>query len=65
MKRIRVTVKPDGQTTVETQGYAGHECRQADGWLRDALGLSATDTPTAEAFTEATQDQTLEITDAQ
>lgn len=58
MKRIRVTVKPDGTTTVQTQGYAGQECREADRWLRDALGLSTQETPTAEAFTEASQDQT-------
>ena len=38
MKRIEITVTPDGQTRIETKGFAGSECRDASRFLQRALG---------------------------
>src|SRR5262249_18389851 len=45
---IEVTVSPEGETTVQTKGYAGPECRQASQFLEHARGLIVQDrTPPA------------------
>ena len=38
MKIIEITVLPNGQTKVETQGFVGAECRQARQFIEKALG---------------------------
>lgn len=40
MKRIEITVSPDGQSKVETFGYSGSECRDASRLIEQALGQS-------------------------
>jgi hypothetical protein len=50
---IEVTVSPTGETTVQTKGYAGPECRQASKFLEQALGVTVQDRNTAEFHTEA------------
>ena len=49
---IEVTVSPTGETTVQTRGYAGPECRQASKFLEQALGVTVQDRTTAEFFAE-------------
>jgi len=39
-KIIEVLVSPDGQTTIQTKGFAGDGCRQASKALEQALGLA-------------------------
>ena len=38
MKTIEIIVAPNGQTRVETKGFAGSECRQASRFVEQALG---------------------------
>ena len=37
-KIIEVTVRPNGQTNVETKGFAGAECQEASRFVELALG---------------------------
>jgi len=54
---IEVTVSPTGETTVQTKGYAGAECRQASQFLEQALGVTVQDRNTAEFYTEVETQQ--------
>jgi hypothetical protein len=58
MKLIEVTVSPAGETTVQTKGFAGAECREASRFLEQALGARAAEALTAEFYQgqEARQD---------
>lgn len=47
---IEVTVSPNGETTIQTRGFAGGECLQASKFLEQALGVVASDQKTAEYF---------------
>ena len=51
--RIEVTVSPAGEIRIETRGYQGAACRNADAPLRAALGLVRSDQPTAEMYAAA------------
>ena len=48
MKTIEITVSPQGETKVETRGFAGPECREASRFLEQALGTRSAETLTAE-----------------
>jgi hypothetical protein len=50
VSRIEVTVSPAGEVRIETRGFQGTACRNADAFLRSALGLVRSDQPTAEAY---------------
>jgi hypothetical protein len=45
---IEIVVKPDGNTTVQTKGFAGSSCREATRFLEKALGQVAGEQLTAE-----------------
>ncbi len=45
---IEVIVSPQGQTTIQTKGYAGPNCLQASKFLEQALGLVTSDRQTPE-----------------
>jgi hypothetical protein len=47
-KTIEVVVGPNGQTTVQTRGFAGDACRHASKALEQALGLVEREQLTAE-----------------
>ena len=51
--RIEVTVSPAGEIRIETRGFQGQACRNADAFLRSALGLVRSDQPTAEMYAAA------------
>ncbi len=53
MKRIEITVGADGETRIETKGFAGPECKAASKPYEDAMGVTTSDTPTAEARLQA------------
>jgi len=55
MKTIELVVSPSGETKLETKGFAGDGCRQASAFLEQALGVTQTDQPTAEALTATDQ----------
>ena len=54
-KTIEIIVSPDGQTRVETKGFAGNECRQASQFIEQALGQRTGEHLTAEFHQNASQ----------
>ena len=57
-KTIETTVSPKGETTVQTKGFAGSECRQASEFIEKALGQRTGEQLTAEFHQQAVQQQT-------
>ncbi len=47
-KAIEITVGPRGETTVQTLGFSGSECREASRFVERALGRRTAETLTAE-----------------
>ena len=47
---IEVVISPQGETRVETKGFAGSSCRQASQFLEQALGTAANEKLTAEFY---------------
>ncbi len=37
-KVIEITISPTGETTVQTKGFTGAECREASKFVEQALG---------------------------
>ena len=60
MKTIEITVTPTGQTTVETKGFTGGECRQASQFIEAALGHRTNERLTNEFYAESEQRQRLQ-----
>ena len=60
MKIIEIIVSKDGQTRVETKGFAGEECREASREIEVALGVGLAEELTAEYFAEAKRRQRLQ-----
>jgi len=50
MKQIEILVTPTGQTTVETKGFAGAECRDASRFIERAPGKTSKERLTAEFY---------------
>ena len=57
MKTIEILVALDGQTTVETKGFSGAECRDASRFIVQALGKTSHERLTAEFYQEQQQEQ--------
>jgi hypothetical protein len=45
---IEITITPDGQTKLETKGFAGQSCRSASQFLEEAMGCRVREELTAE-----------------
>jgi hypothetical protein len=54
---IEIVVSPQGETTVQTKGYAGADCLEASKWLEQALGIQTIDRKTSEFYQTAWQEQ--------
>ena len=57
--KIEITVSPQGETRLETKGFAGASCQDASRFVENALGEKLSDHPTAERYqvsTRQTQD---------
>ena len=48
MRTIEVVISPQGETKIETKGFAGSECREASRFLESALGKATSESLTAE-----------------
>ena len=48
MKTIQIIVSPQGQATVQTQGFTGPACREASRFLEQALGRRVSEELTSE-----------------
>ncbi|MGE3805247.1 MAG: DUF2997 domain-containing protein [Gemmataceae bacterium] len=60
MRIIEVVVRPNGETTVQTRGFAGSDCVQASKFLENALGTVVNDVKTAEFYGTNSQQQEIE-----
>jgi hypothetical protein len=60
LKTIEITVTPTGQTTVETKGFSGAECRQASQFIEAALGNRIQERLTGEFYSQTEQQQRLQ-----
>ena len=47
-QRIEITVTPEGETSVETKGFAGSACKAASAPYEDALGSKTAERLTPE-----------------
>lgn len=56
-KFIEVTVSPKGETTIQTKGFTGEQCRDATRSLEAALGVGTSEQLTPEFHTTATNTQ--------
>ncbi len=43
MPQIIIDIKPDGQTTVDAQGFNGSQCKDATKAIEKALGVTTKD----------------------
>ncbi len=48
MTTIRLIISPNGQTLLETRGFAGASCREASEFLEQTLGQTVHETLTNE-----------------
>lgn len=56
---IEVTFSPQGDTKIQTKGFAGSDCLEASRFLEAALGLATSDQKTGEFYqTQPVQQQT-------
>ncbi len=53
-KTIEITVSPTGQSSVQTKGFMGGECREASRFVEEALGQRVSESLTTE-FHQATE----------
>ena len=58
MKTIEIIVSPKGETTVQTKGFAGSQCRQASEFIEKALGQRTGEQLTAEFHQQVADQQT-------
>lgn len=50
---IEVVISPQGETRVETRGFAGSSCQQASQFLEQALGAKTSERLTQEYYHQA------------
>ncbi len=55
--KIEIIVSPDGQSRVETKGFAGSDCREASRFLEEAMGRRTSEQLTHEFYQQQTQAQ--------
>ena len=55
---IEVIVASNGETRIETKGFAGSECREASRFIETALGKAVNEQMTAEFHQQQQTEQT-------
>jgi len=60
-KTIELLVSPNGQTRLETKGFAGAGCQAVSQWLEAALGVKQSEQLTAEFHQPASANDRLSI----
>jgi hypothetical protein len=60
MKTIEIIVAPDGQTSVQTKGFTGTECRQASEFIETALGRRSHEQLTSEFHAQDSEQHRLQ-----
>lgn len=59
MKIIEILIAPNGQSTVETKGFTGSECRDASRFIEQAIGQSTGEVLKAEFHQAASSQQQI------
>jgi len=59
MKTIEVVITTDGQTQLETKGFAGSSCQEASRFLEAALGGRIQEQFTADFYQTQTQQENI------
>ena len=57
---IEIIVSPQGETRIETKGFAGSFCREASQFLEQALGSKMGEKLTGEFYQQQSAQQTLQ-----
>jgi hypothetical protein len=57
---IELTIAPDGQSRIETQGFTGDSCRSASRFLEQALGKSTSEQLKPEFHQHASEEEHLQ-----
>ena len=60
MKIIEIVIAPNGQSTVETKGFTGSECRDASRFIEQAIGQQTGEILKAEFHQAATAQQQVQ-----
>jgi len=60
MKTIEIIVASNGQTSIQTKGFTGSECRQASEFIKTALGRQSREQLTSEFYTQVSEPQRLQ-----
>jgi Protein of unknown function (DUF2997) len=58
-KTIEIMISPKGETTVQTKGFTGSECRLASQFVEEALGKRTAEQFTSEFYNAQQVDQDL------
>jgi hypothetical protein len=58
-KIIEITISPQGETKIETNGFSGSECRLASRFVEEALGKKTSEQMTGEYYNTQQVDQDL------
>ena len=48
--KIEITISPKGDSTVETKGFSGNQCREVSKFIEEALGTQAAERMTTEFY---------------
>ena len=60
MQIIEVVISPQGETKIETKGFAGSSCQQASHFLEQALGAKLSEMPTPEFYQTQREEQVIQ-----
>ena len=60
MRIIEIIIAPNGQSTVETKGFTGSECRDASRFIEQAIGTQTNEILKAEFHQAATAQQQVQ-----
>ena len=60
MKIIEIVIAPNGQSTVETKGFIGSECRDASRFIEQAIGQQTNEILKSEFHQSATAQQQVQ-----
>ena len=60
MKIIEIIIAPNGQSTVETKGFTGSECRDASRFIEQAIGQQTNEILKSEFHQAATAQQQVQ-----
>ena len=61
IQTIEIIVAPNGQSKVQTKGFTGSSCRQASGFIEQALGQRTSEQRTAEFYQQVPHPQANQL----